>query len=241
MTKRSGRDANELRSITIELDAAAYAEGSCLISAGNTRVLCTASILEGVPPWRERSGLGWVTAEYSMLPRSTHTRTDRERGELKGRTQEIQRLIGRSLRSVVDFRLLGPRTIILDCDVLQADGGTRTAAITGAWVALALAAGRLVRDGKVERDPVLGSVAAVSAGVAWGQHLLDLDYQEDVAAELDMNVVTSGEGRLIEVQGTAEGPPFPRKTLDRLLDLALEGTAELTRIQMRALGRSHVG
>jgi ribonuclease PH len=232
---RDTRSDDELRHVTMETGAAPYAEGSCLIAAGNTRVLCTASVQESVPEWREGRGLGWVTAEYAMLPRATHTRSRRERSEPRGRTQEIQRLIGRSLRSVVNFEALGPRTIILDCDVLQADGGTRTAAITGAWVALALACRQLRSAGLIEADPLTGSVAAVSAGVVGGRHLLDLEYREDVSADLDMNVVGAPDGRLIEVQGTAEGDPFPRTTLDRLLDLSLAGIEELGRRQAAAL------
>jgi ribonuclease PH len=219
----------------IETGVAPYAEGSCLISAGNTRVLCTASVVEGVPPWRERSGSGWVTAEYAMLPRATHTRTSRERNGAKGRTQEIQRLIGRSLRSVTDLPAMGPYTITVDCDVLQADGGTRTASVTGACVALSLACAWMVGEGLVERNPVRERVAAVSVGIVDGEPRLDLDYPEDSSAQVDMNVVaTEGRG-LVEVQGTAEGDPFPRDDLDRLLDLALSGIEELVAAQGRAL------
>jgi ribonuclease PH len=221
--------------MTIETGVAPYAEGSCLISAGNTRVLCTASVVEGVPPWRERSGSGWVTAEYAMLPRATHTRTSRERNGAKGRTQEIQRLIGRSLRSVTDLPAMGPYTITVDCDVLQADGGTRTASVTGACVALSLACAWMVGEGLVERNPVRERVAAVSVGIVDGEPRLDLDYPEDSSAQVDMNVVaTEGRG-LVEVQGTAEGDPFPRDDLDRLLDLALSGIEELVAAQGRAL------
>lgn len=232
---RQDRPADRIRPCTIDLDWAPYAEGSCLISTGRTRVLCTASVSETVPRWREGSGAGWVTAEYAMLPRSTHTRTGRERDGLRGRTQEIQRLIGRSLRGVVDLQLLGPRTITLDCDVLQADGGTRTASITGAWVALALAARRLLDDGLLEVDPVVGSMAAVSVGLVDGEPLLDLDYREDVGAGVDMNVVGTGDGDLVEVQGTAEGDPFTRAELDELLDLAVAGIQELVAAQATAL------
>lgn len=232
---RQDRPADRIRPCTIDLDWAPYAEGSCLISTGRTRVLCTASVSESVPGWREGSGAGWVTAEYAMLPRSTHTRTGRERDGLRGRTQEIQRLIGRSLRGVVDLEQLGPRTITLDCDVLQADGGTRTASVTGAWVALALSAGRLLEDGIVTANPVRGSVAAVSVGLVAGEPLLDLDYREDVAAGVDMNVVGTGDGQLVEVQGTAEGDPFTRSELDRFLDLAMSGIAELGAAQQAAL------
>ena len=232
---RTNRRADQLRRVTIETGVAPYAEGSCLISAGNTRVLCTASVVEGVPPWRERSGAGWVTAEYAMLPRATHTRTRRERNGAKGRTQEIQRLIGRSLGSVTDLPAMGPYTITVDCDVLQADGGTRTASVTGACVALSLACSWMVGEGLAERNPVRERVAAVSVGIVDGEARLDLDYPEDSSAQVDMNVVaTEGRG-LVEVQGTAEGDPFPRDDLDRLLDLALSGIEELVAAQGRAL------
>jgi ribonuclease PH len=215
---------------------APYAEGSCLVSTGNTRVLCTASVTEGVPKWREGSGAGWVTAEYAMLPRATHTRTRRERDGVKGRTQEIQRLIGRSLRSVVDLPGLGQRTVTVDCDVLQADGGTRTASITGACVAITRAGLWLLEEGLVDRNPVRGRVAAVSVGLVDGEPRLDLDYGEDSRAQVDMNVVATEELSLVEVQGTAEGEPFPRGDLDRLLDLALGGIEELLAAQAGALG-----
>jgi ribonuclease PH len=221
--------------LTLQLDPSPYAEGSCLIATGDTRVLCTASVEDGVPPWLEGRGKGWVTAEYGMLPRSTHTRTSRERGTVKGRTQEIQRLIGRSLRSVTELGLLGPRTVTLDCDVLQADGGTRTASITGACVALHRALSRLVAAGEVERHPMQDLVAAVSVGLVEGQPTLDLDYRQDFAAQVDMNVVGTGDGRLIEVQGTAEGDPFRREELDELLDLATAGIRELVAAQRAAL------
>lgn len=229
------RPLDRTRPLTLELDPSPYAEGSCLIATGNTRVLCTASVEEKVPPWMEGRGTGWVTAEYGMLPRSTHTRTSRERGEVKGRTQEIQRLIGRSLRSVTDLAALGPRTVTLDCDVLQADGGTRTASVTGACVALHLALARLVEAGAVERHPMQDLVAAVSVGLVEGQPTLDLDYRQDFAAQVDMNVVGTGDGRLIEVQGTAEGDPFRREELDQLLDLATAGIAELVAAQREVL------
>ena len=235
-TPRSGRRADELRSITIEVGVAPYAEGSCLIAAGSTRVLCAASVAEGVPAWRERSGAGWVTAEYGMLPRATHTRTRRERDGVGGRTQEIQRLIGRSLRSVTDLKGVGPHTITVDCDVLQADGGTRTASITGACVALSLAGSWMLREGLVTRNPVRERVAAVSVGIVGGELRLDLDYAEDSSAQVDMNVVATERGSLVEVQGTAEGDPFPRADLDRLLDLALSGIEGLLAAQARALG-----
>lgn len=231
----SERSSNESRVLHMELDAAPYAEGSCLISTGNTRVLCTASIEDSVPRWMKGQGRGWVTAEYGMLPRSTHTRTSRERGNVKGRTQEIQRLIGRSLRSVTDLNLLGERSITLDCDVLQADGGTRTASITGACVALNLALTRLLHDGEVERHPMNDLVAAVSVGIVDGVPTLDLDYGQDFAAQVDMNVVGTGDGRLIEVQGTAEGDPFTRDELDELMDLATGGIAQLVAAQRQIL------
>ena len=240
MTGSASRAADELRPISFETGWAPYAEGSCLIAMGNTRVLCTASVEETLPPWLQASGRGWVTAEYSMLPRSTHTRTGRERGAPKGRTQEIQRLIGRSLRAVVDLEALGPRQITLDCDVLQADGGTRTASITGAWVALELACRGLVKQGLLEASPVRDGVAAVSVGIADGLPRLDLDYALDRDAQVDMNVVATGAGQLVEVQGTAEGAPFARTELDRLLDLALSGISTLLAAQQDALRAASV-
>jgi ribonuclease PH len=233
--RASGRRADEARPVDIELDVAPYAEGSCLVATGDTRVLCAASVSEDVPPWRERSGAGWVTAEYAMLPRATHTRTSRERTGAKGRTQEIQRLIGRSLRSVTDLRALGPRTITVDCDVLQADGGTRTASITGAYVALALAMEWLLGEGLVERTPVMEPVAAISVGLVDGVACLDLDYREDSRAQVDMNIVGTESGGLVEVQGTAEGEPFRRAQLDELLDLAISGLRTLFAAQRGAL------
>ena len=208
-----------------------------LVEFGRTRVLCVASASVGVPRWRKDSGLGWVTAEYAMLPGSTHTRSDREsvKGRIGGRTHEISRLVGRSLRAAVDYRALGENTIVIDCDVLQADGGTRTAAITGAYVALADAVADLRGKGAVVGDPLTQSVAAVSVGVIDGEARLDLPYEEDVRAETDMNVVMTGDGRFVEVQGTAEGQPFGRKLFDQLLDLATSGCAELTRLQARTL------
>lgn len=229
------RATDELRPLTLEADPSPYAEGSCLVSTGQTRILCTATVEEGVPPWRERSGAGWVTAEYGMLPRATHTRNSRERNGARGRTQEIQRLIGRSLRSVTDLRALGQRTIIVDCDVLQADGGTRTASITGGCVALVLACRDLVAREVISSSPVLEMVAAVSAGVVEGVPTLDLDYRQDSTAQVDMNVVATAGGRLIEVQGTAEGHPFERSELDIMLDLALGGIARLVAAQERFL------
>ena len=234
-TRRDGRHAGDLRPTTIELHPVAYAEGSCLISTGNTRVLCAASVDESVPDWRASSGKGWVTAEYGMLPRATHTRSSRERKGAKGRTQEIQRLIGRSLRSVTDLDALGPRTIILDCDVLQADGGTRTAAVTGASVALALACRHLVGEGLLSRNPLRELVAAVSAGIHDGTPVLDLDYYEDSRAQVDMNLVATEGGKLVEVQGTAEGDPFSREELQESLVLGLEGIRALVLAQKKAL------
>lgn len=229
------RPSDALRPLHIELDAAPYAEGSCIIATGNTRVLCTASVQNSVPDWRSGSGKGWVTAEYAMLPRATHTRTRRERGRIKGRTQEIQRLIGRSLRSVTDLSALGERQILVDCDVLQADGGTRTASITGACIALHAACTGLLEAGEVERHAMNDLVAAVSVGLVEEQPLLDLEYVEDVAAQVDMNVVATGGGGLVEVQGTAEGEPFRRDELDELIDLAVDGIADLVRAQREIL------
>lgn len=236
MSARSeGRREDQMRSVTIETDVAPYAEGSCIISFGNTRVLCTASVEQGVPRWRESSGAGWVTAEYSMLPRATHTRSRRERNGPKGRTQEIQRLIGRSLRSVTDMTLLGEHTVTIDCDVLQADGGTRTASITGACVALALAGDWLLQEGRVDRNPLAQRVAAVSVGIVGGVPHLDLDYPEDSTAQVDMNIVGTQGGGLVEVQGTAEGDPFRREELDALMDLATSGLESLFAAQAAAL------
>jgi ribonuclease PH len=239
MSRIDGRSAAQLRPVTFERHWSEHAEGSVLVSFGRTRVLCTASATQGVPRWRKGSGLGWITSEYAMLPRSTHTRSDREsvRGKIGGRTHEISRLIGRSLRAVVDLSALGENTIVLDCDVLQADGGTRTAAITGAYVALADAVTWLKTNGHLAPDAAAlsGSVAAVSVGIVDGEPLLDLRYEEDVTAETDMNVVCTGDGRFVEVQGTAEGEPFDRALLDRLLDLASTGCAELTQLQRAAL------
>jgi ribonuclease PH len=233
--RHDGRRPDEGRPISVEIGVAPYAEGSCLIATGDTRVLCTASVVEGVPGWRERSGAGWVTAEYAMLPRSTHTRTERERRGPRGRTQEIQRLIGRSLRSVTDMASMGQHTVTVDCDVLQADGGTRTAAITGAWVALSLAGAWMLDEGRVERRPVREKVAAVSVGIIDGAACLDLDYHEDVRAQVDMNIVGTESRGLVEVQGTAEGDPFRRSDLDELIDLGIAGLDSLFAAQERAL------
>ncbi len=235
---RQGRDPDQLRDLSFELGFSPYAEGSCLIRMGNTHVLCTASVEERVPDWRKGSGKGWVTAEYAMLPRATHTRNSRERKGPKGRTQEIQRLIGRSLRATVDLSLLGERTITVDCDVLQADGGTRTASITGGAVALGLACRFLVGDGRVETDPMKHSVAAISVGMLGGAHLLDLEYREDVAADVDMNVVALDRERLVEVQGTAEGAAFSIDDHHKLLGLALDGIDFLLKAQFEALAQS---
>lgn len=239
MARPDGRANDQLRDVRIQRGWLAHAEGSVLIEFGGTRVLCAASVQDSVPRWRRESGLGWVTAEYAMLPRATNTRNDREsvRGKLGGRTQEISRLVGRSIRGCVDFKALGENTVVLDCDVLQADGGTRTAAITGAYVALADAVAWLKDRRMTKGDPLIATVAAISVGVVEGEPRLDLCYEEDVAAETDMNVVCTGDGRFVEVQGTAEGQPFDRAELDTLLDLAVGGCAELTRLQKEALIR----
>ena len=232
-----GRSPDQLREVRITRNWLDHAEGSVLVEFGKTRVLVAASVTVGVPRWRTGSGLGWVTAEYSMLPRATHTRSDREsiKGRIGGRTHEISRLIGRSLRAVVDYRALGENTIVLDCDVLQADGGTRTAAITGAYVALEDAVSHLRALNALKGEPLKDSVAAVSVGFNDGVALLDLCYEEDSKAGTDMNIVMTGSGQFIEVQGTAEGSPFSRDELGTLLDLGTAGCAELTRIQREAL------
>jgi ribonuclease PH len=233
----SGRSVGQLRPLSIVTGYTRHAEGSVLIKAGDTHVLCNASVLEKVPPFLKGKGQGWVTAEYGMLPRSTHTRSDREaaRGKQSGRTQEIQRLIGRSLRAAFDLSALGERTVQLDCDVLQADGGTRCASITGAWVAAALAVRGLLGQGLIPSNPLRDHVAAVSVGMVAGRPVLDLDYIEDSACDADMNIVMTGAGRFIEVQGTAEGQTFDRQELDQLLDLARDGIVELIRRQRQAL------
>jgi ribonuclease PH len=234
----SGRAADQLRPVTLETGTAKYAEGSCLARFGDTHVLCTASIEERVPPFLRDTGRGWVTAEYGMLPRSTHTRTDREaaRGKQSGRTQEIQRLIGRSLRAITNLSALGERQIRIDCDVLQADGGTRTAAITGSYVALSLALGKLVKAGTLKALPLTDQVAAISCGIYKGQPVLDLDYDEDSAAMTDANFVLTGTGRFVEIQSTAEQTPFDKAQFDALLALAEKGVGELARMQRAALG-----
>ncbi|MGH7727937.1 MAG: ribonuclease PH [Vulcanimicrobiaceae bacterium] len=234
VTRSDGRASEALRPVAFEIGALAFAEGSALISVGRTRVLCAASLEERVPPWLRGKGRGWVTAEYAMLPRATQERTQREsaRGRIGGRTHEIQRLIGRALRAVTDLEALGERSFVVDCDVLQADGGTRTAAITGAYVALALA---LERTGPFVRSPLRAPVAAVSVGIVGGVPLLDLAYDEDSRADVDMNVAMTGEGRFVEVQGTAEGQSFDRPQLDLLLTLAAQGIGELFALQRAAL------
>jgi ribonuclease PH len=232
---RAGRSADALRPLLLEPGVAPYAEGSCLVAFGDTRVLCAATVDDGVPGWRKGSGLGWITAEYAMLPRATRTRTARERAQLGGRTQEIQRLIGRSIRAMLDDYAFGEYTVRLDCDVLQADGGTRTAAITGACVATARAFEWMLSTGRVKTLPIKRRVAAVSVGLLRGEARLDLDYPEDVAADVDMNVVMSSERRFVEVQGTGEHGTFARAELDALLALAMKGTAEIDEAQQRAL------
>ena len=241
--RSAGRQANQLRPVRITRHYTRHAEGSVLIECGHTRVLCTASVEEKVPPFKKGSGQGWVTAEYGMLPRSTHTRSDREaaKGKQSGRTQEIQRLIGRSLRAVFDLQALGERTITLDCDVLQADGGTRTAAITGAYVAAHDAVSHLLQAGLIARSPIREAVAAISVGVVQGRTLLDLEYEEDSNCSTDMNVVmavdATGQARFIEVQGTAEDAPYTRAELDAMLQLAEQGILELHRLQQTALAQ----
>ena len=233
----SGRKLNEMRPVSIEIGVMKHAEGSCLIKMGETHVLCSATIEDKAPPFLKNTGLGWVTAEYGMLPRATHTRSDREaaRGKQSGRTQEIQRLIGRSLRAVFDLKKLGERTIQLDCDVLQADGGTRTAAITGAFVAAQDAVNGLLAAGKITQSPIIAQVAAISVGIVQGTPLLDLEYTEDSACDTDMNVVMTGAGHFVEVQGTAEGAAFTRAEMDALLRLADKGIGELVVMQQEAL------
>ncbi|HEY0995162.1 MAG TPA: ribonuclease PH [Gemmatimonadaceae bacterium] len=234
---RATRRPDQLRPVTLERQVAPYAEGSCLVSFGSTRVLCTASVEEGVPGWRRGSGEGWLTAEYAMLPRATKTRSSRERGQVGGRTQEIQRLIGRSVRAMLDGYAFGEFTVKVDCDVLQADGGTRTAAITGACVAVCDAFDWMVRSRLLGESPVKRRIAAISVGTVRGEPRLDLEYVEDVAAEVDMNVVMSSEGRFVEVQGTGEHGTFSRTELDALLGLAEQGIRDLDALQRAALAR----
>ncbi|HEV7756809.1 MAG TPA: ribonuclease PH [Mycobacteriales bacterium] len=240
MTRPDGRMPDQLRPVTITRGWLDHAEGSVLVEFGRTRVLCAASVTEGVPRWRRGGGLGWVTAEYAMLPRATHTRSDREsvKGRIGGRTHEISRLIGRSLRASIDLAALGENTVQIDCDVLQADGGTRTAAVTGAYVALADAVGWLAARGSLAKsggNPLKASVAAVSVGIVDGEPRLDLCYDEDVRADVDMNVVCTGTGEFVEVQGTGEGATFGRTALDQMLDLAVAGCARLAELQAEAL------
>ena len=241
MSRADGRSNDQLRSIKFTRNWLNNAEGSVLVEFGNTRVLCVASFTPGVPRWLVGKGEGWVTSEYAMLPRATHTRSEREsvKGKLGGRTQEISRLVGRSLRGVVDMKSLGENTIVIDCDVLQADGGTRTAAITGAYVALADAINWAKANNHIGSgvDPIIQSVAAVSVGLINGVAVLDLCYEEDVSAQTDMNIVCTGDGNFIEVQGTAEGKPFDRTLLDQLLDLGAKGCAQLTKLQAQALSQ----
>ncbi|GAB4293908.1 MAG: ribonuclease PH [Desulfuromonadia bacterium] len=238
MIRSDGRKPDELRPVTIERNVIKHAEGSVLISFGDTKVICTASVEESVPPFLRGKGSGWVTAEYAMLPRATGTRNPREstRGKVGGRTHEIQRLIGRSLRAVTDLSRLGERTVYLDCDVIQADGGTRTASITGAWVALADAAAKLLRDGVITENPLKEGVAAVSVGIIGGIPLLDLCYEEDSRADVDMNVVMTSSLRFVEIQGTAEGDPFSAEEMDRMRTLALSGIQRLLAIQKGVTG-----
>lgn len=237
MSRPSGRAANALRTVTLTPNANRYAEGSCLVQFGYTKVLCTASVEGSVPPFLRNTGKGWVTAEYGMLPRSTHTRSAREaaKGKQSGRTQEIQRLIGRSLRTCVNLALLGERQITVDCDVIEADGGTRTASITGGYVALALALRKLKRDGLLKTDPLVSSVAAISCGVVKGLPVLDLEYVEDNGAEVDANFVITGEGKLVEIQSTAEEAPFTEEQFNAMLGLAKQGIAELSQLQKKAI------
>ncbi len=243
MTRSDGRAPDALRDVSFQRGWLDHAEGSCLVSFGATRVLCSASFTSGVPRWKKGSGSGWVTAEYAMLPRSTNTRTDREsvKGRIGGRTHEISRLVGRSMRAIIDVGALGENTIVLDCDVLQADGGTRTAAITGAYMALADAVTWGREQGFISSrvSPLVDSVAAVSVGIVDGEPCLDLHYDDDVRAQTDMNVVMTGSGAFVEVQGTAEREPFGRALLDRLLDLATAGCAQLTELQSDALSKAH--
>jgi ribonuclease PH len=234
-TRTDNRTFDQLRNTRITPNVSPYAEGSALIEVGGTKVICTASVEERVPPFLRNKGSGWVTAEYAMLPRATHTRTNRETQRPSGRTQEIQRLIGRSLRAVVDLKALGERQIFLDCDVIQADGGTRTASITGAYVALNLACKRLMTKGTLKKSPLLSEVAAVSVGIVENTVILDLCYTEDSAAEVDMNIVCTGSGKFIEIQGTAEREPFDREQMNQMLELAEKGVNELFEIQRNAL------
>jgi len=237
MPREDGRTNDQIRPVKITRGYIKYAEGSCLIEVGDTRVICTASVEEKVPPFLKGSGTGWVTAEYGMIPRSCRTRNVREaaKGQLGGRTQEIQRLVGRTLRSVFDMKVIGERTIWMDCDVIQADGGTRTASITGAFVALAEAADWLVKEKLVKKNPITDLVAAISVGIVGGEDMLDLQYTEDCVAAVDMNVAMTGSGKFVEIQGTAEGLPFSREKFNKLLDLGQKGITELFAIQRQVL------
>ncbi len=239
MTRNDGRQWDELRRVKITRHYIKHAEGSVLIEVGDTRVICTATVDENTPPFLKNTGTGWVKAEYSMLPRSTHIRAPREsvRGKVGGRTQEIQRLIGRSLRSVVDLNAFRERTILLDCDVIQADGGTRTASITGAYVAMVDAFHWLKKRGKIKETPIKDSVAAVSVGIVGGEMLLDLDYKEDSRAQVDMNLVMTSKGEFVEIQGTAEETPFSKDELDKMISLGIKGIGELSKIQKEVLGQ----
>jgi len=237
MERNGGRSSRELRKVKVTKNYTKHAEGSCLIEFGETRVICTASVEESVPPFLRNTSTGWVTAEYGMLPRSTNTRIRRDKAANSGRTQEIQRLIGRSLRGVVNLDQLGERTIKIDCDVIQADGGTRTASITGGFIALVLALKKIKKEGLIKKIPLTDYVAAISVGIYKDQLLLDLDYEEDSNAEMDMNVVMVGRGKFIEVQGTAEGKAFSKSEMDQLLDLAKDGVKELIAIQKKSVGQ----
>jgi ribonuclease PH len=238
LTRRNpdGRDSITERTLTFQLDFTRYAEGSVLVSTGNTRVLCTASVDEKVPEWMAGKGKGWITAEYSMLPRATHTRSKREREKVSGRTHEIQRLIGRALRAMIDPVLLGERQILVDCDVLQADGGTRTASITGACVAVSVAVKKLMASGKLKQNPIVDTVAAISVGIKNGQVLVDLDYEEDSSCEVDMNFVVTGQGQFVEVQGTAERAAFTREQMNAMTDSAVSALARIREKQLQAIG-----
>jgi len=235
MPRPDGRAPDQLRPVTLTRDFLLHPEGSVLVEFGATRVICTASVEDKVPPFLKGQGQGWVTAEYAMLPRSTNTRTPRETRGPSGRSQEIQRLVGRALRAVIDRGKLGERTIWVDCDVIQADGGTRTAAITGAYVAFTIACRRLLKENRIKKSPIIAEVAAISVGIVDGTSLLDLKYDEDSRAEVDMNVVCTGDGRFIEVQGTAEGSPFSREQMDELLELGRRGIEQLVRAQRQAI------
>ena len=237
MKRSEGRLSSELRKVKVTKNYTKHAEGSCLIEFGDTRVICTASVEEGVPPFLRNASTGWVTAEYGMLPRSTNTRIRRDKAANSGRTQEIQRLIGRSLRGVVNLDQLGERTVKIDCDVIQADGGTRTASITGGFIALVLALKRIKKEGLIKKIPVTDYVAAISVGIYKDQLLLDLDYKEDANAEMDMNVAMIGKGKFVEIQGTAEGRAFSKSEMDQLLDLAKDGIQELITIQKKSNGQ----